>query len=374
MSPFYIYRKTVIFSWIKLCIGLLTLLVCLAIGGITWMIISNMAFELTTSIAIGCSAFLIAVVVYYVIMGKLGYSIQMGHLAIIERAQRGEDVPPNPIQFSKNIVSERFGGNRQFYTYSRDIGLTVRQLARVIARGFSLDKDTPELGSGRWIKHIISTPARRCADECCIAYALRRNDYEITAACVDALTILIQDWSSFSKKAFRLSIMHIVFCLLVFAIIFTPGIAIFSSIGSILPWLAASILITLTVKIAFLDSYVLTKIVCDFLAISDEAKIEQKNYVKLDSWSKGYAKLRKNAEKISEKAEDDADKAESAAKKAAKKAKKEAAALPEEVAESDETPEDESMQESSGSDDSVAPEVPESPAEPADDVQVEADK
>lgn len=323
MSPFNIYRKTMIFSWMKLGLGLLTFVVCLAIGFVAYLTITNMAFELMTSIAIGCGAFLIAVAVYYLIMAKIGYSIEMGHLAIIERADRGEDVPSNPVEFSKTVVAERFGNSRKFYKQSRDIQLAYRQMARVLGRGFSLDKDTPELGMGRWLKMMLSHSALSCVNECCLAYALRRSDYEVNAACVDALTILVQDWRNFNGKALRISLVHVLVCLLTFALFFVPGFLVFKDMGlNVVPWLGVAFFLTLTVKVAFYDSFVLSRTVCAFLEMAGESKIEARNYAKLDKWSKEYAKLRSSAEKAAEKAEDEADRAERAAKKAASKAVK----------------------------------------------------
>ena len=323
MSPFNIYRKTMIFSWMKLGLGLMTFVACLAVGLAAYFVITNMDFALTTSIAIGCCAFLIAVAVYYLIMAKIGYSIEMGHLAIIERADRGEEVPSNPVEFSKTVVSARFENNRKFYKQSRDVQLAYRQIARVLGRGFSLDKDTPELGMGRWVKMVVSHAALSSVNECCLAYALRRNDYEVNAACVDALTILVQDWHTFSRKALGISLAHGALCLATFALFFVPGFVFFKDMGlNMLPWLGVAFFLTLTVKIAFYDSYVLAKTVCAFLDLAGEAKIESRNYAKLDKWSKEYAKLRGSAEKAAEKAEDEADRAARKAAKAEEKAAK----------------------------------------------------
>ena len=346
MTPFSIYRKTMIFSWMKFGIGMLILFVCLAIGGLTWFIISNMAFELLTSIAIACGAFLVVVAIGYLIMSRLGYSIKTGHLAIIERAHAGQNVPSNPVEFSKTVVSGRFGSSHKFYMNARSIASTIRELVRVIMRGFSLKTDTPDVHSGRWLKYLISLPALHCADECCMTYALRHHDYEVNAAIVDALTILVQSWDKFSNKALKVSIGHILLCLMTFAIFFVPGFFICRNLGiNTIPWLGIALVLTFTVKIAFFDSYVLTKIVCDFLSIAGETEIESKNYVKLDSWSKQYANLRKAAEKAAEKAEDEADRAERAAKKAAAKAKKAESSKESEPAEAETVSEDSKSEE-----------------------------
>lgn len=308
MSPFNIYRKTMVFSWVKLGIGMMTLLVCLAIGGAAWLVIFGMDLGLSTSIAIGCTAFLLAVAVYYVIMGRLGYSIKMGHLAIIERALRGESIPSNPIEFSKDIVAKRFGSNRMFYSYSRNTVLAIRELVRVISRGFSLKTDKPNVNSGRRIKLFFSVPALRCTDECCLAYALRRSDYEVNASVVDALTFLVQEWTRFSKIALKIGIFHLIICIATFAVFFVPGYFFFKSLEiDCILWLGVSFFLMLTVKAAFFDSFVLIKAVCEFLQITDSTQIENKNYAKLDSWSKRYAKLREAAENAAEKKETIAD-------------------------------------------------------------------
>ena len=151
MKPGIIWRKTIIFSWIQLGLGLATFFICLGIGGIAWLIIRNTDVSVLTSIAIGCSAFLVAVVLYFVLMSRFGYGIKMGQLAIVERAHHGDSIPNNPVGFSKDVVKERFGNNRKYYGIQRNITTAVREILRVIARGFSLDKDTPDVHGGGWL-------------------------------------------------------------------------------------------------------------------------------------------------------------------------------------------------------------------------------
>ncbi len=325
MTPNTIWRKTLIFSWINLGLGLLTLFICLILGGGAYFIITNFEFDLLTKFAIGCGAFLCVVVIYFIVMSRFGYGIRLGQLAIVERAQRGESVPNNPVEFSKSVVRERFGNSRRYYALSRDISTSLRQMLRVLSRGFSLDNESPELGSSRWLSLIIATPALRCVDECCLTYALRKRDYEVNAASVDALTILVQNWRSFIRRAIKLSIIIYVICFVLMALFFLPGFAVCQQmVWSSWPWLCISFFLVLTVKIAFIDGYTLTKIVCEFLDMASKTQIAPENYKKLDSWSKMYAKIRKSAEKAAEKAEDEAAKQEREERKAKKAASAEA--------------------------------------------------
>ena len=343
MTPNAIWRKTLIFSWINLGLGLLTLFVCLIIGGGAYFVITNFEFEILTKVAIGCGAFLCVMAIYFVVMSRFGYGIRLGQLAIVERAQRGESIPNNPVEFSKSIVRERFGNSRRYYALSRDISTSLKQILRVLSRGFSLDNEAPELGSSRWVTLVVANPAIRCVDECCLTYALRQSDYEVNAASVDALTILVQNWRSFIRRAIKLSIIIYVVCLLLMALFFIPGFAVCRQmVWSSLPWLCVSFFLVLTVKIAFIDSYTLTKIVCEFLGMAEKTEINPENYKKLDSWSKMYAKIRKSAEKAAEKAEDEAARQERAERKAARSAEKaedEVPAAADEIAETAETAE-----------------------------------
>ena len=293
MNPGNIWRKTLIFSWIRLGLGLLTFFVCLLIAGIAWLIIRKTDISIYTSIITGCSAFLIAIVIYFIMMSRIGYNIKMGHLAIVERAHRGESVPGNPVEFSKDVVKQRFGNNRKFYAIQRDITTSRNQILRVLARGFSLETDVPDMRGGGWLRFLFCLPAINCIDECCLTYALRRTDYEVNAACIDALTILVQDWRAFIKRAAILSLIVYLICLGLLAVFFLPGFYLLQSMA-IQPifWLAISFFLVITVKVAFIDSYTLTKIVCQFLEIAQKAEITSENYKKLDSWSSVYAKLR----------------------------------------------------------------------------------
>ena len=304
MTPSTIYRKVMIFNWIKLGIGFLNCLIAMMIVGGAYLVITHFEFEMMTNIAIGCGAFLFIVGAYYITMSRLGYSIRTGQLAITERANAGNDLPPNPIEFSKDIVSKRFGSNRKFYLVSRDIAIVIRQFVRVISRGFSVDSDLPDLRISHRLLILLSHTAIYKADDCCIAYALRKRDYELNAAIVDALTILAQQWNVFIRRAFKLSLFVIVGCIFLFLIFYLPGLAVSQSLSiSSLPWMGISFLLMLSFKIAFFDSWVQTKMTCEFLDITNDTAIDGKLYQKLDSWSSMYAHLRKLAQKATEKAE-----------------------------------------------------------------------
>lgn len=304
MTPSTIYRKVMIFNWIKLGIGFLNCLIAMMIVGGAYLVITHFEFEMMTNIAIGCGAFLFIVGAYYITMSRLGYSIRTGQLAITERANAGNDLPPNPIEFSKDIVSKRFGSNRRFYLVSRDIAIVIRQFVRVISRGFSVDSDLPDLRISHRLLILLSHTAIYKADDCCIAYALRKRDYELNAAIVDALTILAQQWNVFIRRAFKLSLFVIVGCIFLFLIFYLPGLAVSQSLSiSSLPWMGISFLLMLSFKIAFFDSWVQTKMTCEFLDITNDTAIDGKLYQKLDSWSSMYAHLRKLAQKATEKAE-----------------------------------------------------------------------
>ncbi|MCL2325385.1 MAG: hypothetical protein FWC40_02635 [Proteobacteria bacterium] len=304
MNVSNIYRKTMVFNWLKLGLGMLTLFVCVLIFGLAWILITNLHLDPLTSVAIGCGAFLLAVIIYYFIMVKQGYAIKIGHLAIIGHALENNEIPPNPVAFAKTVVTARFGSNRHYYLIARDLSIAIAQIFRVIARGFSLDSDVPNLRGAKRLSYFLSLPALGYADECCLAYALRQRDYEVNAACTDALTILAQNWKTFFSRALRLGLIIIFACLAFAVIIYIPGLAICRSISiSAMPWLGISLFATITFKIAFLDSWILTKMIQNFLELAEKTKIEHDNYRKLDAWSKSYAKIRKSAEHAAEHAE-----------------------------------------------------------------------
>ncbi len=309
------------FNWYKFGLGVLTLFVCAIFFGGTWLAAKQFDLSVFTLIGCSCGAFLIAVALYYVIMVRQGYAIKLGHLAIIEHALRTDSVPENPIHYSKDIIAQRFGSSGKYYLFSRDLDIATRQISRVIARGFTLESDAPNLKTSSKIIRLLSAPSLSYVNECCMAYAIRKKDYEVNAACVDALTILTQNWPKFMATALRTSLIIYAFLLVVSILIFLPGYAFCQAfLLSWIPWVGMSFLFALIFKLAFLDSYILTKMVCNFLNSAAETEIDTKNYAKLDHWSKAYTKFRKNAEKAAEKAEDEADRAERKAKIDAKKA------------------------------------------------------
>ncbi len=323
MKPVQIYRKTMVFNWYKLGFGILTSFVCAIFFGATWFCAQHFDLQLSSLIGACSGAFLLAVGIYYFIMIKQGFAIKIGHLAVIEYALRNNDVPANPIDFSKDVIQQRFGSTAKYYLFDRELEQATHQISRVIARGFSLESEEPDFNQSNQIVRFISLPALNLVDECCLAYALQKSDYEVHAACTDALTILAMNWKKYMHAAFRMSLLVYAFILLVSIIIFIPGYFVCSALMlSPLPWVGMSIILAFVFKLAFLDSYILIQMVCTFLSITQETQIDRKNYFKLDHWSKAYEKIRKTAEKIAEKAEDDQEKAE---RKAAREAQKAAA-------------------------------------------------
>ena len=61
MTPSTIYRKVMIFNWIKLGIGFLNCLIAMMIVGGAYLVITHFEFEMMTNIAIGGGAFLFIV-------------------------------------------------------------------------------------------------------------------------------------------------------------------------------------------------------------------------------------------------------------------------------------------------------------------------
>ena len=144
MNTNKIYKKTMIFNWIRLGIGMVTVFICMVLFVSAWLLITKLSLGLSAAIAVGCSAFLIAVVVYYFIMIRHGYAIKLGQLAIVGMAQEDSDIPNNPVEYSKSLVKKRFGGTRSYYILARRLNLAFSEIHRVIGRGFRLGTDAPE--------------------------------------------------------------------------------------------------------------------------------------------------------------------------------------------------------------------------------------
>ena len=68
MTPSQIYRKTMVFNWYKLGLGVLTFFVCALFFCATWFAANHFAVDISTMIGLCCGAFLCAVIVYYIIM------------------------------------------------------------------------------------------------------------------------------------------------------------------------------------------------------------------------------------------------------------------------------------------------------------------
>lgn len=309
MSPQTIYRRTFIFNWIELGLCSILIFVPILVAYLIYAFLYYNGWHIEVAVQIGivCVSFLVCVFLYKLIHPKC-FSLNIGRLAILERAVDGGENPKNCLKYTRTVLPQRFGDDSGDSAYSRfkfyyyRILTTVLQVKRLLLESYSLSNSaTPHRGVG--IDKISSS----VAVDCCIAYILQKKDYELNAAIVDAVTYFAGFWTACSADIVKLKRMrYIVNGILLVIGCFPIGIILGCQYFSWnFEWIQISwlpifvlsyslfILIIFSIKCAFLDTWIQTQTTYQFLKYCKEASIDPTDYRKLDVWSEQYAVFRK---------------------------------------------------------------------------------
>ncbi len=303
MSSGKIFLKTIKFVWAKFLLGLATVvvgIVLLAIlGGIGFAInIPVLFYGLFALWIILISSFSFALNHYF------GYLVKAGHVAMVTQAATTGELPENQFETATQIVKERFVTSNIFFVIDRLVSGAVKQLQSGVQTVDNLLGNIPGVSHILAFLKIFIGVALNYVDECCLAYIFYKKDEDAFKSAADGIVIYWQNWKKLLKNALMLS-------LLVVAISAVVGIAIFgiamgilnalvvSSEATILIFVASlifGILIASSVKTAFVDSFIMVKMICEYMSVAPSTEVRYDLYEKLCKLSSKFKNLFSKAE------------------------------------------------------------------------------
>lgn len=288
-----IYFGTMKFVWIKLGMGVAVMLagaILLALflllgslfGGaglsimlIVWMI----SFE----------------VIYKVFMYYFGYLIKAGHVAVIAEAVTTGKLPENQFEFGKEMVKSRFAASNVYFVVDRLVSGAVSQLKKAVGRiGGMLDAIPGMDVVTRFIQTFISI-ALGYVDECCLGYCFIKKEEGAFKASCDGVVIYFQNAKKLLKDAAITTIVVMIGTFLCWTVPFALFGAIFrvfdlGAIGMICAALLA-LIFALALKVAFIDSWMLVKMMVSYMEAAPSTQITYDLYDKLCKLSGKFKEL-----------------------------------------------------------------------------------
>jgi len=291
MKPNQVFSKTMPFIWMKLLLGLATVL----ISGVIFALFMGIALLTKSDSAAGIMIFIwlgATGLVNYVLNHYIGYLVKAGHVAVITEAVVTGRVPDNQVEYGKQMVKERFLTANVYFMIDKLVSGAVRQLQRVLEKAGGLLGFIPGMSTIVSIAKLFIGIALGYIDECCLGYTFLKKEQGAFKSAADGVVIYAQNWKKLLKDAAKTTVLVII--LLVVSTI--VSFALIGALFAALKWngIAAfiiSALVAWAIKSAFIDSFMMIKMMVSYMEEAPSTVITYDLYNKLCGWSVRFKEL-----------------------------------------------------------------------------------
>ena len=286
-----IYFRTLKFVWIKLGLGMLTVLLSVLLLAI--MMGMGTLFG-------GDTAYFICLVIWLSGTGAIhtlinhyfGYLVKAGHVAIIANAIVTGQIPDNQVEVATNIVKERFVTSTAFFAVDRLISGAVSQIQNTLQQVDNLLGNIPGISLLISFAKVFVSMSLNYVDECCLGYTFLHCNENPFKCAADGVVIYFQNWKKLLKNAAFMSIAVIIGSALAW---FLPFL-LFGSVFTLFSWprwiaVFPAALVAMIIKYAFIDSYMLIKMMVSYLEVAPYTQITFDLYEKLSKISRKFKEL-----------------------------------------------------------------------------------
>jgi energy-coupling factor transporter transmembrane protein EcfT len=287
------------FVWAKLLLAVLTVVISVLLFailmGIAWAVQSPVLGFIMFIIWLSATG-----IVNFILNHYMGYLVKAGHVAVITEAVTTGRIPDNQVAYGKQMVKERFLTSNVFFVIDKLVGGAVRQLQRGFEKvAGSLGNIIPGMNAVVKIGKMFIGIALGYIDECCLGYTFLKKDQGAFKSATDGVVIYAQNWKKLLKDAAKTTaivvILLIVITLASFVLFFIVSKLLFSNssfkpLADIVAFLLACCL-ALAIKAAFIDSYMLVKMMVSYMQEAPTTVITFDLYSKLCGLSAKFKEL-----------------------------------------------------------------------------------
>ncbi|WP_066715717.1 zinc ribbon domain-containing protein [Clostridium sp. Marseille-P299] len=286
-----LYLKTMKFVWLKLALGLgvvllsiVWLAICFGIGALFG---GGIVYFFAFLFWIGGTGVINSIITHY-----FGYLVKAGHVAILAEAVTTGQIPEKQFEVATARVKERFGTSNVYFVIDKLISASVKQIQGGLDTVDSMLGNLPGVGLIIGFSKVLVSISLGYVDECCLGYTFYKKDQNAYKSAADGVVIYFQNWKSLLKSALGTALVVI---LVTFAFTLIPFLlfgAIFTALNlSKLLAFFLAVLVALSIKSAFIDSYVLTKTMVSYMKLAPETQITFNLYDKLCKLSSKFKEL-----------------------------------------------------------------------------------
>lgn len=292
MTAKEVFSKTLVFGWIKLGLGLLNILIAVVLFAILMGISVLFASE-----GVGAVMFFIWLgvvgIVNFIINHYFGYLVKAGHVAVIATAFKTGIIPAEPVATGKAMVRERFGTSNVYFALDKLIAGSVKQLQHTLGRiTDGLLGAIPGADGMKKLMNMFLDISLGYIDECCLGYTFCHPEQNAYKSAADGVVIYAQNLKTLLKNAAKTTLTVILSIVVVTIIAFI----IFGGLFRLLGWsgfvaFIISLFLAWTVKYAFIDSWILVKMMSSYMQVVPNTQITFDLYGKLSGLSKKFKEL-----------------------------------------------------------------------------------
>ena len=285
-----VYLKTMKFVWLKLAFGGAIVLASLILLGI-FALIGSLFGGSVMAIFI-CLWMILTGGIYRFAMNYVGYMLKAGHVAVIAETVVSGQVPANQFEFGKQAVTKRFATSNAYFVIDKLVSGAVKQLQRVVGKiGGALDMIPGMESVTNIIQNFIGI-ALGYVDECCLGYCFIQKDEGAFKSSCDGVVIYFQNAKKLLKDA---AVTTLIVMVATFAAWIVPFI-LFATIFKIFGWnmliaVILAVFVAATLKLAFIDSYMMVKMMVSYMEVAPSTEITFDLYDKLCGLSNKFKSL-----------------------------------------------------------------------------------
>ena len=291
-----IFTGTMTFCWLKLALGLIDLL----IGAVLFAIMMGITL-LTASGEVGTVMLFIWLgvwgAVHWAIKHYVGYLLKAGHVAVVAQTFKDGAVPANPFAVGKDKVKERFAVTNAYFVVDRLVAGAVKQLQKAFGKVLGLFGNIPGAGAIQNVGNMFIEISLGYIDECCLGYAFYHTEQNVFKSSADGVVVYAQNWKQLLKDSAKTTLVVLLTVLVVTLLAFV----IFGGLFRLMDWnmlvaVLMSLAFAMTVKYAFIDSWIMVKMMSSYFNAASTTVITYDLYGKLSNMSGKFKELLRKGE------------------------------------------------------------------------------
>lgn len=194
LSNGQIYRKTFVFSWLRLLLDLLAFIVMVACIALGYLILQDKIIGIIGGLIIG-------IVIFWIIIHFFGYLLKAGQIAMMTRGIVEGELPDNIVAEGKAEVKSRFATVSAYYLISSAIHGIFHEITSGIN---ALSKAGGSTGEevGDAVNSVINIAVEYLCD-CCLGWIFYKKSQGAFKGTCQGAVLFFKNWKALLKNMGR---------------------------------------------------------------------------------------------------------------------------------------------------------------------------